>query len=153
MWVCQKPNNSSINKLLAIIAATEMSMELVLGALLLPLVLAALLQPAAVVAVGDGAQGGGFSLQLVPSPGWNRTFHVDGNGFLHLNEEATTALGPPMHQQIGPNMYSVVTSVAHLDARPRKAGPVAHLDARPAKAGSRASLLVLPPRSRLPGPP
>ncbi|XP_044949795.1 aspartyl protease family protein 2-like [Hordeum vulgare subsp. vulgare] len=91
-----------------------MSMKLAAPALLLPLVLAAILHPAAVVAVGDGTPagpgGGGFSLRLVPSPGWNRTIHVDDDGFVHLNEHATTALRPPMHTQVG-GMYSVVTSV------------------------------------------
>ncbi|XBI86114.1 hypothetical protein VPH35_094132 [Triticum aestivum] len=90
-----------------------MSMKLALRALLLPLVLGAILHPAAVVAVGDGKpgrRGGGFSLRLVPSPGWNRSIHVDDDGFVHLNEDANTALRPPMHTQVG-GTYSVVTSV------------------------------------------
>uniref|UniRef100_R7W037 Aspartic proteinase nepenthesin-1 n=1 Tax=Aegilops tauschii TaxID=37682 RepID=R7W037_AEGTA len=81
-----------------------MSMRFAARALLLPLVIAALLHPADVVA------GGGFSLRLVPSPGSNRSIHVDDDGFVHLNEDAATALRPPMHTQIG-GKYSVVTSV------------------------------------------
>ncbi|XBI86113.1 hypothetical protein VPH35_094131 [Triticum aestivum] len=79
-----------------------MSMKLAACALLLPLVLAVLLHPADVVAVGDGTPGrggGGFSL-----------IHVDDDGFVHLNEHATTALRPPMHTQVE-GKYSVVTTV------------------------------------------
>ncbi|KAI4986484.1 hypothetical protein ZWY2020_019114 [Hordeum vulgare] len=88
-----------------------MSMKLAIHVLLLPIVLAEILHPAVVVAVG-GHGGGGFSLRLVPSPGWNRMMHVDNDGFVHLNlnEQAVTALRPPMHTQVG-GMYSVVTSV------------------------------------------
>ena len=81
--------------------------------MILPLVLASLatfLQPAA---ANDGTPrpGGGFSLRLVPYSGWNSTMHVDGGGFLHLNEQAaTTALRPHIH---GPRgfTYSVATTV------------------------------------------
>ncbi|KAF7069249.1 hypothetical protein CFC21_074906 [Triticum aestivum] len=80
----------------------------------LPLVLVAslatFLQPAA---ANDGTPrpGGGFSLRLVPYGGWNSTMHVDGGGFLHLNEQAaTTALRPHVHGPRGLT-YSVATTV------------------------------------------
>ncbi|XP_037437557.1 aspartic proteinase nepenthesin-1-like [Triticum dicoccoides] len=81
---------------------------------LLPLVLVAslamFLQPA-VATHGMPRPSGGFSLRLVPSAGWNSTMHVDGGGFLHLNEQAaTTALRPHVHGPRGLT-YSVATTV------------------------------------------
>uniref|UniRef100_A0A453T479 Uncharacterized protein n=1 Tax=Aegilops tauschii subsp. strangulata TaxID=200361 RepID=A0A453T479_AEGTS len=80
---------------------TATSMDLCNHALLLHLVLAALLHPAVVVAVDDATSGRskGFSLRLVPSPGWNSTIHVDDDGFVHLNEpveHAPNVLRPHM---------------------------------------------------------
>ncbi|XP_037437541.1 aspartic proteinase nepenthesin-1-like [Triticum dicoccoides] len=80
---------------------------------LLPLVLASLsafLQPAS-AKDGTPRTSRGFSLRLVLNDGWNSTMHVDGGGFLHLNEQAaTTALRPHIH---GPRgfTYSVATTV------------------------------------------
>lgn len=80
--------------------------------ILLPLVLTSLatfLHPAA---ADDGTQGrsGGLSLCLVPSTGWNSTMHVDGAGFLRVDEAATTALRPHIRGPRGLT-YSVATTV------------------------------------------
>ncbi|XP_048546029.1 aspartyl protease family protein 2-like [Triticum urartu] len=88
-------------------------MELTAHTLLLPLVLAALLHTTTAT-VDDATPGlnGGFSLRMVPSPGWNSTIHVDDDGFLHLKEPVghdTTALRP--HVRFLPRKYNVVTTV------------------------------------------
>lgn len=59
---------------------------------LVPFVLASLIvafiHPAAAAAAAaahqDAPRNGGFSLRLVPSPGWTST--INGDGFLHLNQ-------------------------------------------------------------------
>ncbi|XP_045087526.1 aspartyl protease family protein 2-like [Aegilops tauschii subsp. strangulata] len=88
-------------------------MDLCNHALLLHLVLAALLHPAVVVAVDDATSGRskGFSLRLVPSPGWNSTIHVDDDGFVHLNEpveHAPNVLRPHMPHK---ERYNIITTV------------------------------------------
>ncbi|XBI86227.1 hypothetical protein VPH35_094231 [Triticum aestivum] len=89
---------------------------------LLPLVLASLsafLQPAS-AKDGTPRTSRGFSLRLVLNDGWNSTMHVDGGGFLHLNEQAaTTALRPHIH---GPRgfTYSVATTVGTGRGRGRR---------------------------------
>ncbi|XP_048544738.1 aspartyl protease family protein 2-like [Triticum urartu] len=88
-------------------------MDLSNHALLLHLVLAALLHPAVVVAVDDATSGRskGFSLRLVPSPGWNSTIHVDDDGFVHLNEpveHAPNVLRPHIPHK---ERYNIITTV------------------------------------------
>lgn len=59
---------------------------------------------------GKPRRNGGLSLRLVPSTGWNSTMHVDGDGFLCLDEAATTALRPHIREPRGLT-YSVATTV------------------------------------------
>lgn len=59
---------------------------------------------------GKPRRNGGLSLRLVPSTGWNSTMHVDGDGFLCLDEAATTALRPHIREP-RELTYNVATTV------------------------------------------
>ena len=88
--------------------------------ILLPLMLISLvtfLHPAA-ADNGTPCRSEALSLRLVPSTGWNSTMHIDGDGFLRLDEAATAALRPHIRGPRGLT-YSVATTVGRATAAAR----------------------------------